>query len=210
MKVKGHPELGKELMEGLMQREFDLAFSLDLPDKERGMGHAFMRPEHYITPEFDIPVLPFFVNCYFAPQPRAMRCVDLGRAVIDVIEKSPLDLKVAVLGSGGLWHTPGTKNAYLDEEFDQTILSALKAGDARGMAEFFDAEARPLDPGDGGDARGLDGGTKMRGGVGGGTGEWRSWMAAAGVADELGLKGHVIDYVPVYASPCGMGFAYWE
>ena len=34
------------------------------------------------------------------------------------------------------------------------------------------------------------------------------YVVAAGVAD--GVKGTVVDYVPVYASPCGMGFAYWE
>lgn len=210
VKVKGHPDLAKQLMEGLIEREFDLAFSIENPEPDRGMGHAFMRPGHYITPEYHIPMVPFFVNAYFAPQPRAMRCVQLGRAVKEVIEQSPLDLKVAVLGSGGLWHTPGGKNAYLDEEFDQTILNSLQAGDAEGMAGFFDSQARPGEIGDGADARGLDGGTKMRGGVGGGTGEWRGWMAAAGVADALGLTGRVVDYVPVYASPCAMGFAYWE
>jgi hypothetical protein len=28
------------------------------------------------------------------------------------------------------------------------------------------------------------------------------------VAD--GTPGTVIDYVPIYSSPCGVGFAYWE
>jgi len=46
------------------------------------------------------------------------------------------------------------------------------------------------------------------GGVGGGAGEWRNWMAAAGAAD--GQSAHVLDYVPIYASPLGAGFAYWE
>lgn len=206
--VKGHAPLARQLMEGLMEREFDLAFSLELPDRERGMGHAFMRPEYYITPSYDIPVVPFFVNCYYAPQPRAARCFELGKAVRTVIEESPLDLKVAVLGSGGLWHTPGGKNAYLDEEFDNAILDAMQAGDGQEAAQYFDSQARPGQVGDGADARGMSGGTGLRGGVGSGTGEIRNWMAAAGVAD--GLRARVIDYVPVYASPCGMGFAYWE
>ncbi|HEY3118347.1 MAG TPA: hypothetical protein VGK54_16505 [Chloroflexota bacterium] len=206
--VKGCAPLGRELMEGLMEREFDPAFSTVLPDTERGMGHAFLRPEYYITPEYNIPVLPVFVNCYYAPQPRAERCFDLGRAVRDVIEHSPLDLNVAIMGSGGLWHTPGGKNAYLDEEFDHRILDAMEAGDGREAARYFDAQARPGQVGDGADARGMDGGTNTRGGVGSGTGEWRNWMAAAGVAE--GRRAHVIDFVPVYASPCAMGFAFWE
>ena len=45
------------------------------------------------------------------------------------------------------------------------------------------------------------------GGVGGGTGETRNWIMAQAIADRPGV---VVDYVPVFASPCGMGFAYWE
>ena len=54
----------------------------------------------------------------------------------------------------------------------------------------------------------VDGGTGMYTGIGSGTGETRNWVAAAGAA--AGKPGVVVDYVPVYASPCGMGFAYWE
>jgi hypothetical protein len=170
------------------------------------MGHAFMRPEYYLTPRYDIPVIPIFVNCYFAPQPTAKRCYELGKAVRELIEKSPLDLKVAVLGSGGLWHTPGASDAYLDEGFDRVILDAVKAGDGRGMAEHFDS----WKPSHGsGVPVGIDRQTGMViSGIGSGTGETRNWIAAAGVAD--GVRGTVVDYVPVYASPCGMGFAYWD
>ena len=48
----------------------------------------------------------------------------------------------------------------------------------------------------------------MSAGVGSGVGETRNWLVAAAVAD--GVGGSVVDYVPVYASPCGMGFAYWD
>ncbi len=189
VKLKGHPELAKELLAGLMDEGFDLAFSVALPNKERGMGHAFMRPAHYLTPNYNIPIVPIFVNCYYPPLPSARRCYQLGKAMRELIYGSSLDLNVAVLGSGGLWHTPGAKDAYLNEEFDQGSLDAVKVGDARKFADYFD-NARPL------------------GGKGSGTGETRNWIAAAGVAD--GIPGKIVDYVPVYASPCGMGFAYWE
>lgn len=206
VKLRGHPGLARELLMGLMKKGFDLAFSLDLSNKEEGMGHAFMRPEYYLTPRYDIPVIPIFVNCYFAPQPTAKRCYELGKAVRELIEKSSLDLKVAVLGSGGLWHTPGASDAYLDEEFDGVILDAVKAGDGRRMAEHFDN----WKPSNGsGVPVGIDRLTGMViSGIGSGTGETRNWIAAAGVAD--GVRGTVVDYVPVYASPCGMGFAYWD
>ena len=42
----------------------------------------------------------------------------MGSAIKDIIAEYPDDLRVAVVGSGGLWHTPGAKNAWLNEEFD--------------------------------------------------------------------------------------------
>jgi hypothetical protein len=43
--------------------------------------------------------------------------------------------------------------------------------------------------------------------VGSGAGETRNWLIAAAVME--GKPADYADYVPVYASPCGMGFAYW-
>ena len=51
------------------------------------------------------------------------------------------------------------------------------------------------------------GGSGMRSGIGGGSGETRNWIMAAAVADR---PGRVIDYIPVHASPCGVAFAHWD
>jgi hypothetical protein len=208
VRAKGHPLLGKQLMTGLVSKGFDLAFSMELPNQERGLGHAFLHPAYYLTPNYDIPILPFFVNCYYAPQPTGKRCYELGRAVREVIDHSSSDLKVAVVGSGGLWHTPGVPDAYLDEEFDWTILDFVETGDAHQMAHYFDSLAWPYPSAAREALEKLSGGTGMCGGVGSGVGETRNWIVAASVTD--GVKGTVVDYIPVYASPCGMGFAFWE
>ena len=208
--IKGRPDLAKDLMVGLMERGFDVAFSLDLPNKEEGMGHAFMRPLYRMTPSYNIPVVPFFVNCYYAPQPTAKRCYDLGRAVREAIESSPLDLNVGVVGSGGLWHTPGQPDSYLDEDFDHTILKYVESGDARGMADYFDAFQSPAAEASPEMLKRISGGTGMRtlGGPWSGSGETRNWVAAAALAD--GRPGTVVDYVPIYSSPIGTGWAYWD
>ena len=207
--VQSHPQLAQELAVGLTHRDFDISFSFEIPNKEHGMGHAFMRPFHRIVPNFDIPMIPFFVNCYFGPQPSANRCYRLGKATREVIEASPLDLRVAILGSGGLWHTPGSPTSWLNTEFDERILSYIPTGDAKGMADTFDAEgATPPADYSPKTARWIDGGTGMYTGIGSGTGETRNWVVAAGAAD--GKPGVVLDYVPVFSSPCGMGFAYWD
>jgi hypothetical protein len=213
VRFKGHPELGKLLTVNLMREGFDLSLCLGLPNEELGIGHAFTHPSFYIDPDYSIPILPFFINSYYPPQPSGKRCYELGRAVRRVLEALSLDLRVAVLGSGGLWHTPIWPEAYLNEDVDQRILESVREGDARAMAQTFDAipwthpieapvDMPPLL------ASAVLGVTGMQGGVGSGSGEIRNWIAAAGVAD--GAPGTVVDYVPVYASPGGMGFAYWD
>ncbi len=205
--MRAKSDLGVGLLTGLMERGFDPAFSMDMPKPEKGMGHAFMRPAAAIT-DLKTPLLPVFVNCYFAPQPTAQRCLEFGVAVRESIEAMDSNLNVAVVGSGGLWHTPGAKDAYLDEDFDHLILSHLESGDAKGMAEAFDSYQIPE-----GDSSQYIGerarqatGMPGFGGPQGGTREICNWVAAAGAA--AGSRSTIIDYVPVFASPVGAGFSY--
>jgi hypothetical protein len=149
-----------------------------------------------------------FVNCYYGPQPTARRCYDLGRAVRAAIERIPLDLNVAILASGGLWHLPNVPGSWLDEDFDANILKGIASGDARATAAYFDGVVPPYDESDPQSVDRASGGTGVVLGWGGGTGETRTWIAASAVAD--GIPGTVVDYVPVYASPIGAAFAYWD
>lgn len=207
-RVANHPELARHLLTGLVRENFDLAFSHELPNQEEGIGHAFMRPSSFLRPEFDLPTIPFFVNCYYGPQPTGKRCYTLGLAIRRLIDAFPDDVNVAVIGSGGLWHTPGAPGAYLDEEFDRAILAHLSRGEAQAAAECFDAKGVALIGEGGAMARTMSGGTGLTSGLGSGTGETRNWLIAAAVAD--GAPATIVDYVPVYASPCGMAFAHWE
>jgi hypothetical protein len=206
--VNAQPAFARALMRELMIDGFDMAFSNGLVDEEEGMGHAFMRPSSYLDPEYRLPTVPLFVNCYYGPQPTAKRCYELGRAVRGAIERIPLDLNVAVLASGGLWHLPNVPNSWLDEDFDRRIIAGITGGDARATAAYFDSVVPPYDPSDPASVDRASGGTGIVLGWGGGTGETRTWIAASAVVD--GLPGRMVDYIPVYASPIGVGFAYWE
>jgi hypothetical protein len=207
-RVSGRPDLARALLEGLLKSGFDPAFMLGLPNEAHGMGHAFMRPIGTLTAgRFDVAVVPVMVNCFYAPQPTAARCVAAARAIRGAIESWPQDVRVAVIGSGGLWHTPGAQDAYIDEDFDHAILDGLTNGQVDRVADYFDrwrprpefSHLRCYEA--------FSGGTHMIGGIGSGAGETRNWIMAAAIADRPGV---VVDYVPVYASPCGMAFAHWD
>ena len=101
------------------------------------------------------------------PPDASRRRARFGKA----IDAWPEDTRVAVIGSGGLWHTPGAEDAYVDEEFDRTVLDALRKGEADRMADYFDRwrpqpalkHLRCYES--------FSGGTHMSGGVGSGAGE---------------------------------------
>jgi 3-O-methylgallate 3,4-dioxygenase len=208
VRVQSNTDLSHALMRELMNDGFDLAFSNELSDPDEGMGHAFMRPLYYLDPEYRLPMVPFSVNCYYGPQPTGKRCYQLGKAVRAAIERIPLDLNVAVIGSGGLWHLPNYPNSWIDESFDQKILDGIRSGNVSKTAEYFDSVQLPYDPAKKDSVNLASGGTGILLGVGGGTGETRNWIVAAAVAD--GQPGTVVDYIPVYASPIGVSFAYWD
>jgi hypothetical protein len=207
VKVPGKPDFAKHLAKQLVKRDFDLSFMLEEANKEHGIGHAFMRPMSNIVPDFDIPTIPFYINCFYGPQPSANRCYQLGRAIREIIDEWDSDLRVAIMGSGGLWHTPGNPESYLNEEFDRECIEFVNVGDIKGFADHFDKHLdKPMD--EYADGKWVDGGTGMYNGLGSGTGETRNWIAAAAIVD--GTPGTMVDYIPLYASPIGTGFAYWE
>lgn len=204
---KGHRELAIELLSGVMKRGFDPAFSMDMPKEDRGLASGIIRTAEELT-DYSLPIVPVMMNLYFAPQPTAMRCYQFGKAVREVIDAFPGDQRVAVAASGGLWHTPGMPGAWLNTEFDLTILDMLKRGEAKAMAEYFDNYVIPDNDTSQDTSKRARATTGMPspGGPALGTRETCAWVAAAAVSE--GCPTTIVDYVDVYASPAGNAFAY--
>lgn len=109
------PDVALGLASALVERHFDVAFSAEL-QVDHGITHAIQ----YVVPE-GTPVLPVIVNCFAPPLPTLDRCAELGTAIADLVEQDGRDLRVGVVGSGGLshqlpfpdWRTPQSD----DDEF---------------------------------------------------------------------------------------------
>jgi Catalytic LigB subunit of aromatic ring-opening dioxygenase len=123
----GHPELGEQLIAALIEKEFDVASGALVDDpKTQGFGHAYGFVIERLFRGRQIPVVPVLLNTYFPPNaPTPKRCYDFGVALRECIDESPLDVRVAVIGSGGLSHF------VVEEELDRRIIDALLADDAR-------------------------------------------------------------------------------
>ena len=120
-----HEALANAILEQGMDAGFDFAASWSAP-----LDHAFLSPLGTLYGEAPMPPLvPFWVNCFIAPQPTARRCFAAGQHIARVIARS--DWNVAVLATGGLSHFPGLtlkRVGTSDPAFDRRIVSAMEAG----------------------------------------------------------------------------------
>ena len=204
--VQGHPSLARAILYGLMDRGFDPAYSMDLPNPERGIGHAVMNPIGYWT-DYEIPAVPIVLNAIYAPCISAKRANALGHAVRQIVEEYPEDLRVVAIGSGGLWHTTSAPQTWLNEEFDQHNMKCLAAGDIEGWASNFDSyhvEGDDQSQFTGMRDRGASSNPAMTGPQFG-TREELDWIAASSMAE--GSPFSYIEMFPIYSSPIDFAVA---
>jgi hypothetical protein len=185
----GHPRLGRYLIEQLMEHEFDVAAAARLPQSSSsnisGLPHAYGFIYRRIIRDNVVPAVPLFINTFYPPnQPSVRRCFSLGKALADAIESWEPDLRVAVIGSGGMSHF------VVDEELDRRFLDAMKRKDDGALISIPAYNFRS------------------------GTSELKNWIPVAGAMNEIGLNMTLIDYQPLYRSSAGTGsgmaFAYWQ
>ncbi|MBM2809712.1 MAG: LigB protein [Chloroflexi bacterium] len=173
-------KLAEWVIDEMMEAGFDPSYSL----KTRyagGLGHAFARVLHWLTPGANYNILPIMVNTYFPPAPSARRCAQFGQALRKVVDSFPDERRVMVVASGGLSHTR------IDLDLDAGFMRALESGDVEYMEEMPSAEL-------------VDG-----------TSEIRCWILAAALANRPGkmLEYQPLPRVPT-GGGCGMGVGYWE
>src|SRR5213596_1624382 len=125
-----HEGLANAILEQGLQADFDFAASWSAP-----LDHAFLSPVSTLYGERPLPPLvPFWVNCFVAPQPTAQRCFAAGRHIARVVAEGPWN--AAVVATGGLSHFPELSLARVgqsDPAFDRRIVGWLEGGDHEAM-----------------------------------------------------------------------------
>jgi len=117
-----HLPFADALLEKLMQRGFDMAYSQDAI-----LGHSFAAVYEWVIEGRNIPVVPIFVNTYLPPLPSPQRCFALGKAIAEIIAERPE--RVAIIASGGLSHYPGTwKYPQPAYDFDYWAIANMERG----------------------------------------------------------------------------------
>ena len=133
--VQGDAELSDHLCESLIADEFDLTVCQEL-----GVEHGFLVPMNLCFPHtaagWPVKSVPLQVNVVQHPLPTALRCLKLGKALRKAVESYAGDLKVVVLGTGGMSHQlQGRRFGFMNERFDQWFLDQLES-DPEGLAQI--------------------------------------------------------------------------
>ncbi|WP_347484990.1 hypothetical protein ABFV80_002873 [Vandammella animalimorsus] len=158
------------------------------------VDHAIAIPEQKIIKPAreagqSIGTVPVYLASGVDPYITLARAAQVGQGIRQAVEAFEQDVRVAVIGSGGLSHWVGTAEmGRVSEAFDRRILDFALRGDVDGMAALTDEYIL---------AEGGNGGMEIR--------NWLCAMAAAGP-----YTGELIDYAPVPEWVTGLGFVHMQ
>jgi hypothetical protein len=136
--IKGHPDFAIHIAESLVNDEFDIATFQDRP-----LDHGCNSPLSLLwphEPDWPAALVPIEVNVLQYPLPTARRCYKLGQALRRAIESYPHDLRVVVVGTGGLSHQiHGERAGFNNTEWDMRFLQLIEH-DPQALASMRHAE----------------------------------------------------------------------
>lgn len=135
---KGDAALSWHIAESLIEQEFDICLC-----QEMLVDHGFVNPIRALwgTHEhWPIKAIPLAVNTVQHPVPTAARCLKLGQALGKALESYPEDMKVVILGTGGMSHQlQGERAGLIDVEFDLETMDKV-ATEPEWLTQFTNAE----------------------------------------------------------------------
>ena len=136
--IAGHAEFARHIGHSLMASEFDLAFFRDRP-----LDHGCFSPLSLVNMsnrQWIAPIVPLQVGVLQYPIPTAQRCYRLGRALRRAVLSYPEDIRVAIVGTGGLSHqVHGERSGFNNPDWDHEFLSLIET-DPEALTRMTHAE----------------------------------------------------------------------
>lgn len=123
--LRGHPQLAQHLACSLTADEFDLSLF-----QQRPLDHGCFSPLSMLWPHepaWPGALVPLAVGVLQQPMPTARRCYRLGRALRRAIESYPEELRVVIVGTGGLSHqVHGERAGFNNPDWDSRFLDLIE------------------------------------------------------------------------------------
>ena len=122
----GDAKISWHIIEEMVAPEFDITSCQEL-----AVDHGFVVPMQLFWPgaphNADMPrAIPISANTVQHPIPTLKRALDFGKALRKAILSYPADIKVVVLGTGGLSHQlDGERAGFINKEFDRMCMDKI-------------------------------------------------------------------------------------
>jgi len=122
--IKGDPALSWHIIESLVADEFDVTTC-----QEMLVDHALTLPMALMWPgggDWPVRIVPIAMNHVQHPLPSPRRAYRLGQSVGRALDAWPADVRVLVMGTGGLSHQlDGERAGFINKPFDLMCMDAL-------------------------------------------------------------------------------------
>jgi len=130
-RVPGDRKLSERFITQVMQGS-DVAYA-----EEWKFDHGIMVPLHFLTPRFDLPVIPVNINCQGPPLTPLHRAWNFGESIRAAADAMPE--RIAVIGTGGISHWPATPDSgKINEPWDRDFLDRWTRNDREALLDFDD------------------------------------------------------------------------
>ena len=131
--IPGNAALSRQLIQEAMQT-VDVAYA-----EEWKFDHGIMVPLHFLTPRFDLQVIPVNINCQGPPLTPLHRAWAFGEALRRAADSVPQ--RIALVGTGGISHWPATPDSgKINEGWDRELLDRWQRNDKTALLSYSDRE----------------------------------------------------------------------
>ncbi|MGY9073813.1 MAG: DODA-type extradiol aromatic ring-opening family dioxygenase [Acidimicrobiales bacterium] len=133
-RVPGNRNLSERLIRQAMHTA-DVSYA-----EEWKFDHGIMVPLHFLTPRYDLPIVPVNINCQGPPLTPLHRSWAFGKALREAADSVPE--RVAIVGTGGISHWPATPDSgKINEPWDRQFLDEWSRCDKQALLSYDDAQA---------------------------------------------------------------------
>lgn len=154
--------------------------------KSLSFDHAIAIPYHFVCEPANLRTIPVYINAGFDPIISSKRAFEIGQSIGAAIRAFPGAGRVAIFGTGGLSHWPGTAGmGNVNETWDRQVLGHVAKGDAQSLIDMRDEDTL---------AEAGNGGLEIK-----------NWICAMGALSPCEYE--IIAYQPVREWIAGCGYA---
>jgi 2,3-dihydroxyphenylpropionate 1,2-dioxygenase len=132
-RIPGNAGLGRRIVTEVMETA-DVAFA-----EEWRFDHGLIVPLHFLTPRFDLDVIPVNINCQGPPLTPLHRVWTFGEALRRAADKVPE--RIAIVATGGISHWPATPDSgKINEAWDREFMARWQRNDKTALLSYRDAD----------------------------------------------------------------------